>query len=60
MSEIYKQVFNNNIIKINDLTNIDYSSFGNDNICIMQPHNGGREVKHQIGYIRIGVLSYGC
>lgn len=45
MAEIYAEVFNNNIIRINDLNNIDYSLFGNinDNICIMQPHNGKRE-----------------
>lgn len=47
MAEIYKQVFNNNVVKVDYLVsnrqNIDYSVFGNDNVCIMQPHHGKRE-----------------
>lgn len=47
MVDIYKQVINNNVVKVNyllsDYQNIDYSIYGDDNVCIMQPHGGKRE-----------------
>lgn len=47
MADIYKQVFNSNVIKVDYLLSntqdIDYSIYGNENICIMQPHHGKRE-----------------
>lgn len=47
MSDIYTEVFGNNVMTIGFLLSneqeIDYSVFGTDNICIMQPHAGKRE-----------------
>lgn len=47
MADIYKQVFNNNVVKVDYLLSsreeIDYSIYGDDNVCIMQPHHGKRE-----------------
>jgi hyaluronan synthase len=49
MTEIYKSIFNDNVVKTDKLIskigsdNFDYSIFGNDNVCIMQPHGGKRE-----------------
>lgn len=49
MVDIYKEVFNNNIIKLNknlseySENDIDYSIFEGNNICILQPHGGKRE-----------------
>jgi hyaluronan synthase len=47
MADIYKEVMNNNVIKIDylfsDRKEIDYSIYGKNDICIMQPHHGKRE-----------------
>ena len=47
MSNVFSEVFGNNIMTLDFLTSnekdVDYSVFGSDNICIMQPHGGKRE-----------------
>lgn len=47
MADIYTEVFNTNVVKINrvlsEIETIVYSIFGNENVCIMQPHSGKRE-----------------
>jgi hyaluronan synthase len=47
MSDVYTEVFGNNVMTVDFLLSntkdVDYSTFGSDNICIMQPHGGKRE-----------------
>lgn len=47
MSDIYKKIINNNVIKmtelIHDIKDFDYTILGDTDVCIMQPHGGKRE-----------------